>query len=192
MTKSSEKILEVAEKLFNEYGYTAVGVDLIRDKSGSSKTTMYTHFKSKQSLITEVLRNRDNRFRTSLRTFVDNGEQSIKGKITSLFQWHFNWFKSTDYHGCMFVKITVDMPQENPVAVNIAMQHKLWLEHFITGILLGTKEIRFLSDIIFNILEGLINRFVVFGYDESIAQNSLYSVLKVYDFVNPNTLRVAD
>lgn len=184
MSKSSEKILEVAEGLFNEYGFTAVGVDLIRDKSGSSKTTMYTHFKSKQSLITEVLRTRDNRFRTSLREYVDRGDQSINGKITSLFQWHFNWFKSKDYHGCMFVKIAVDMPQDNPQALSVAMQHKLWLEHFITKLLLGTKESRFLSDIIFNILEGLISRFVVFGYDESIAQNALYSVLKVHDFIN--------
>ncbi len=185
MSKSSEKILEVAEKLFNEYGYTAVGVDLIRDKSGTSKTTMYTYFKSKQSLIAEVLKKRDNRFRTSLRNRVNIGEQSIKGKITSLFQWHFDWFKSKDFHGCMFVKVALDSPLDNQPALEVAMQHKLWLEHFITEILLGSKEIRFLSDIIFNILEGLINRFVVFGYDESIAQNSLYSVIKIYDFINP-------
>lgn len=189
MTKSSEKILDVAEKLFNEYGYTSVGVDLIRDKSGSSKTTMYTHFKSKQCLITEVLKKRDDRFRSSLTQFVANGDQSVRGKITSLFQWHFNWFKSTDYHGCMFVKIAVDMPQENQEAVNIAMQHKFWLEHFINGNLLGIKESRFLTNIIFNILEGLINRFVVFGYDDCIAQNSLYSVLRIYDFINQENIR---
>ena len=40
MSKSAQKILATAEKLFNENSFVAVGVDLIRDESGCSKTTM--------------------------------------------------------------------------------------------------------------------------------------------------------
>ncbi|MFT4020486.1 MAG: TetR/AcrR family transcriptional regulator [Acinetobacter sp.] len=185
MSKSSEKILQVAEQLFNEHGYTAVGVDLIRDQSHTSKTTMYTYFKSKNYLITEVLKVRDRRFRSSLTTAVQNGEQSTAGKIRSLFLWHFDWFKSGNFHGCMFVKVALDMPQDNKSGLIIAIQHKLWLKNFIYELLLGSKEIECLADTIFNILEGLIHRFLVFGYDETVAENSLASVLKIYNLFNP-------
>ncbi|WP_374058095.1 TetR/AcrR family transcriptional regulator [Candidatus Pantoea persica] len=39
--------LNTAESLFNANGYTAVGVDLIRNTAGVSKTSMYRHFGSK-------------------------------------------------------------------------------------------------------------------------------------------------
>ena len=48
MSKSADKILKTAENLFNKHSFVAVGVDLIRDESGCSKTTMYTYFKNKQ------------------------------------------------------------------------------------------------------------------------------------------------
>ena len=47
MSKSALKILDTAEKLFNENSFVGVGVDLIRDESGCSKTTMYTYYKNK-------------------------------------------------------------------------------------------------------------------------------------------------
>ena len=40
MSKSAHKILDTAEKLFYENSFVGVGVDLIRDESGCSKTTM--------------------------------------------------------------------------------------------------------------------------------------------------------
>jgi hypothetical protein len=51
MSKSALKILDTAEKLFNENSFVGVGVDLIRDESGCSKTTMYTYYKNKNQLI---------------------------------------------------------------------------------------------------------------------------------------------
>lgn len=66
MSKSALKILDTAEKLFNENSFVGVGVDLIRDESGCSKTTMYTYYKNKNQLVKSVLVARDERFKQSL------------------------------------------------------------------------------------------------------------------------------
>ncbi len=66
MSKSAIKILNTAEALFNQHSFSSVGVDLIRDESGCSKTTLYTHFTNKQHLVEAVLARRDQRFRANL------------------------------------------------------------------------------------------------------------------------------
>ena len=68
MSKSAQKILATAEKLFNENSFVAVGVDLIRDESGCSKTTMYTYYKNKSHLVESVLIARNEKFKQSLFT----------------------------------------------------------------------------------------------------------------------------
>ena len=74
MSKSAQKILNTAEQLFNQQSFSGVGVDLIRDESGCSKTTLYTYFKNKHQLVYSVLQTRDERFRQSLLTAVQEFE----------------------------------------------------------------------------------------------------------------------
>ena len=46
-----EKILQVAEKLFSEFGYDAASIDSISKLAGINKATIYYHFKDKQSIL---------------------------------------------------------------------------------------------------------------------------------------------
>src|SRR5262245_66679735 len=54
-----ERLLETAKELFYRDGFHAVGLDRILADVGVTKTTFYNHFQSKQALILEVLRVRD-------------------------------------------------------------------------------------------------------------------------------------
>ncbi len=91
MSKSALKILDTAEKLFNENSFFGVGVDLIRDKSGCSKTTMYTYYKNKNQLVKSVLVARDERFKQSLLGYV--GDATGLEAINKILDWHTNWFR---------------------------------------------------------------------------------------------------
>lgn len=46
-----EKILQVAEKLFSEFGYDAASIGSISKLAGINKATIYYHFKDKQSIL---------------------------------------------------------------------------------------------------------------------------------------------
>jgi AcrR family transcriptional regulator len=56
-----ERILETAYDLFSRRGTRAVGVDTIIAESGVAKMTLYRNFASKDDLILEFLRQRDER-----------------------------------------------------------------------------------------------------------------------------------
>lgn len=55
MTKTN--ILKVATQEFSKYGYDAVSMNKLADKLNINKATIYYHFKDKQSLYQEILKN---------------------------------------------------------------------------------------------------------------------------------------
>src|SRR4051812_20972724 len=62
-SNAREHILRVAEDLFYQRGYRAVGVDLIIAEADVAKATFYRHFPSKDDLLVAVLEGRDQRWR---------------------------------------------------------------------------------------------------------------------------------
>lgn len=167
MSKSANKILNTAETLFNLHSFTSVGVDLIRDQSGCSKTTMYTYFKNKQQLISEVLRQRDQHFRDSLILYI-NASKGIEA-IEKIYDWHMNWFQTDDFKGCLFVRAVAESEIEDLELKQIAIEHKIWLRNFILQYTLSITQNPILGEMIYTLIEGLISRFLVEGFNSDIA-----------------------
>ncbi|QUG74545.1 TetR family transcriptional regulator [Erwinia sp. E602] len=126
----SEHILDVAETLFNQFGYSAVGVDLIRDHARVSKTSMYRHFGSKNKLIEAVLIRRHQRFENTLGKAVIAGS-STEEKLNALLDWHFAWFREADFKGCMFMHAFAEFKYADRLLADRAQQHKAWLKALI-------------------------------------------------------------
>lgn len=57
--KSKEAILDAAEELFAEYGYSATRVDSIANLSGYNKSLIYQYYKDKLGLYTSVIKRAD-------------------------------------------------------------------------------------------------------------------------------------
>ena len=168
MSKSAQKILATAEKLFNENSFVAVGVDLIRDESGCSKTTMYTYYKNKNHLVESVLIARNEKFKQSLFEYI--GESEGVDAINKIVEWHIQWFHQDYFKGCLFV-IAVDESNSNERnIIGISQQRKQWIKDVIFNHCAFAKR-EDLSELIYTILEGLISRFLVDGFDLNIAEN---------------------
>lgn len=177
MSKSAQKILSTAEQLFNQHSFTGVGVDLIRDESGCSKTTLYTHFKNKQQLVQEVLKARDLRFRQSLMDYAADA-QGLDA-LERIYDWHMQWFQADHFKGCLFVRAVSESSAQEQEIHQIAKAHKLWLRRLIaqcTAELDGAQE---LSAMFYHQLEGLISRFLVEGYDAKTAAHSKKLLFKM-------------
>lgn len=174
MSKSALKILDTAEKLFNEQSFTGVGVDLIRDQSHCSKTTLYTYFKNKNELIRQVLITRDQRFYQSLNTYVE--AHPSEKKINSILKWHLEWFESDSFKGCMFVRVVGEAEKNQTALIECARHHKLWLKHYIYTACEIFENQSVIADLIYHILEGLISRFLVEGYNTLVAQQALRNI----------------
>lgn len=150
-------ILDVAESLFNRLGYTAVGVDMIRDEAAVSKTSMYRHFGSKTKLIEAVLARRHQRFEQSLQTCVSNA-QTAKDKLSALLDWHFDWFAQADFKGCMFMHALAEFKESDSEIAALSQQHKAWLKSLICDIVGSQSSSDAQAEMMMVFLEGLIVR----------------------------------
>ena len=166
MSKSALKILDTAEKLFNQHSFVGVGVDLIRDESGCSKTTMYTYYKNKNQLVQSVLTARDEKFKQSLFQYVGTAEGICA--IHKIFDWHVEWFQQDSFKGCLFVRAVAESNYSEENIMSISKIHKQWIKDLIAKhcVLAGYQD---LSELIYTLIEGLISRCFVDGFDSNVA-----------------------
>ncbi|OOE84468.1 TetR family transcriptional regulator [Salinivibrio sp. PR6] len=177
-----DHILAVAESLFNQFGYTAVGVDKIRDEAAVSKTSMYRHFGAKAALIEAVLQARHTRFEQGLQQAID-AHQDKETQLTALLDWHLAWFKQDDFKGCMFMHAIGEFKSATDGQITeIAKAHKQKIRNVIEGIV-GSEEVDAV-DTVMTLLEGLIVR-AEFG--EVPSRASCLAMLKHISSASPST-----
>lgn len=177
MSKSALKILDTAEKLFNENSFVGVGVDLIRDESGCSKTTMYTYYKNKNQLVKSVLVARDERFKQSLLGYV--GDATGLEAINKILDWHITGLDKI-FKGCLFVRAVAESNQDDQDIISISKAHKQWIKVLIAQNC-NIPNGEALSELIYTVIEGLISRFLVDGFDEILAINMKNSINQLFN-----------
>jgi AcrR family transcriptional regulator len=179
MSKSAHKILDTAEKLFYENSFVGVGVDLIRDESGCSKTTMYTYFKNKNQLVKSVLEARDEKFRNSLVAYVAG--ETGRAALDKLIDWHLLWFQEDNFKGCLFVRAVAESHVGDQDIIIVSKEHKIWIRNLIAQYLRSMPNAHALVEIIYTLIEGLISRFLVEGYDVKVAAEIKKSIRQIVD-----------
>jgi AcrR family transcriptional regulator len=117
------RILDTAADLFYQQGARAVGVDLVVERSGVAKTSMYRHFASKDELIAAVLERDDADYWqawdvlsgqfTDARTEIDGHLRSIAAHTAE-----------PGYRGCPFINIATEFPDHDHPARAVAVRHK--------------------------------------------------------------------
>ncbi|EOR08875.1 TetR/AcrR family transcriptional regulator [Acinetobacter genomosp. 15BJ] len=182
MSKSADKILHTAEKLFYENSFVGVGVDLIRDESGCSKTTMYTYFKNKNQLVKSVLEARDEKFRQRLLDYV--AEATGREALNRLIDWHLLWFQEDNFKGCLFVRAVAESHLGDQDIISVSKEHKVWIRNLITEYLHTYPKAEMLIEVTYTLIEGLISRFLVEGYDAKVAAEIKDSVNQMIDTLN--------
>ncbi|KZN34533.1 hypothetical protein N480_21140 [Pseudoalteromonas luteoviolacea S2607] len=156
--KVEQHILDVAEDLFNRNGYTAVGVDLIRDEAKVSKTTIYRHFGDKNGLVEAVLNRRHLRFQDSLELAISEIE-TRQEKLSAILDWHFEWFSTSHFEGCMFMNALAEFKNRDESISRIALDHKRWLLNLVSRAM-GQEpdQTQDKPEVIMTFIEGLIIR----------------------------------
>ncbi|MFI2782021.1 TetR/AcrR family transcriptional regulator [Streptomyces sp. ALB3] len=125
MTPAGRRVVAAAEELFYDRGITAVGVDLIAERSGVTKRTLYNRFGSKDHLVAAYLTERDQRWRSLVRATVDACEDVVEA-VTGPFEALRTW-SGTNTRGCAFINALAELPDPSHPAHRVAAAQKLWL-----------------------------------------------------------------
>lgn len=105
-----ERILEAADQLFYRDGLRAAGIDTVIAEAGVAKMTLYSHFKSKDELIAEYLRRRDDSVCVWFEGAVARYAEKSGDWLGAIFDALKEWFRAPDFRGCAFINATAELP----------------------------------------------------------------------------------
>jgi AcrR family transcriptional regulator len=153
-----EHLIETAERLFNEHGYHATGIDRILAEAGVAKMTLYNHFRSKDELILAVLRRRDETFRNRLVRAVERAADTPRERLLAIFDVLREWFRSKEFHGCMFINASAEYGAPDSAIRAASCEHKRLLTNYVEELAreAGAAEPAALAEALMLLIEGAI------------------------------------
>jgi len=131
-----QHIVETAYALFKRDGFHATGIDRIIAEADVAKMTMYRHFPNKDGLIVTVLEWRARRFERQLDRLAEQGGPPDRA-IATIFDWYGRWFRSPDFHGCLFAHALAEYGDSTHAVFKAATDQKNSLRRRMSRILEG-------------------------------------------------------
>jgi AcrR family transcriptional regulator len=132
LSKKKETLLLVAEKLFYQYGFHSIGLKRIITESDIAIMTLYNHFSSKNDLIVEILKRREQQYIGHLKNYLLNDKHS---SFLNLAKGHADWLVENEQRGCMFLRAKEEFGGDpaHPV-VQLVNRHKKAMMDFIQNL----------------------------------------------------------
>ena len=157
-TTPRDRILEVASRLFYKNGIRAVGVDTIIAQSDVAKMTFYKHFKSKDLLVLEFLKRRDELWRAWFESTVSRIEPNVEDRPLAIFDALEERFSRKDFRGCAFINTMVEMADGDHMAHQAAAEHKHRVQRIVRSLLsqAGVKKSDELAKAFLLLMDGAI------------------------------------
>lgn len=118
------KILETASDLFYNMGVRAVGVDLVVEKAGVAKTSLYRHFGTKDELVAAFLEREDRAFWETWDRVARRYADDPKGQLSGQLKWIGERAGQASYRGCPQLNVAAEFPEIDHPARKVATSHK--------------------------------------------------------------------
>lgn len=131
--RKRDHLLAVAQRMFCETGFHAVGVDAILEEAGVARMTLYKNFGSKEDLIVATLKREDTMFRQWLASAIEARSSHPKDRILGLFHALHDRFASDGYYGCAFIRASIEYPASTHPVHRAAQAHKEMIRSYLRG-----------------------------------------------------------
>ncbi|MDR9803955.1 TetR/AcrR family transcriptional regulator [Rhizobium hidalgonense] len=118
-----DRILETASELFYRRGVRAVGVDLVVEKSGVAKTSLYRHFGTKDDLIAAFLKREDLDFWNTWDRVAEQHADDAGAELDAHFEWIGERVGRDNYRGCPQINTAAEFPEAGHPARKVAETH---------------------------------------------------------------------
>ncbi len=126
MSLKREQTLQSARRLFLANGFHKTSVDAIAADAGTTKMTVYAHFKTKDNLIIEVLREVSALTRGGLQRELAKRAATPRERILATFDVMGEEFGRPDFRGSLFTNAASEFTGLNePILVAVANHNAL-------------------------------------------------------------------
>ena len=151
-----ERLLDTAADLFYREGVRAVGVDLVVERTGVAKTSLYRHFPSKDDLVAAVLERDDRNYWAYWERIAKTHTDNPRAELAAHMQWIAAYIGRPEFRGCAFLNMATEFPSPDHPARRIALRHKSELRRRL-GVLtqrLGARHPEELADQLVLLVDG--------------------------------------
>jgi AcrR family transcriptional regulator len=128
------RILETACMLFYQRGVRAVGVDLVVEKAGVAKTSLYRHFGTKDDLVAAFLRREDEDFWGTWDRVAGQHVNDAAAELDAHLEWIGERAGRPNYRGCPQLNVAAEFPEIDHPARKVATAHKRQMRKRLRGI----------------------------------------------------------
>jgi AcrR family transcriptional regulator len=118
------RILTAARDLFYRQGIHGVGVDAIAEAAGTNKMTLYRHFRSKDELVAECLRECGRELETDWMEVERTHRGDPQGQLLAWLRVIAEYKLGTGERGCAFANAAVELPDCNHPARRVIEEFK--------------------------------------------------------------------
>ncbi|TAL56251.1 TetR/AcrR family transcriptional regulator [Pandoraea sp.] len=160
-----ERLLDAAEQLIYESSIHATGVDAIVRQSGTARKSFYTYFASKEDLVTQALRRRDDRWMAWFERETLRSAPQPAAQLLGMFDVLHTWFCRDDFHGCVFLNVAGQTKPSDIAMLDVSRLHKRRLLAFIESLCraAGATDAAVLARQLLLLVDGAISVALVSG-----------------------------
>lgn len=119
-----ERILRCASELFYKEGVRAVGVDLIVERSGVAKTSLYRYFPTKDALVAAFLHGEDEHFWSCWDQAAAGAAGDARAELHAQLRWIAERVGRDHYRGCPQINVAAEFADPAHPARLVARAHK--------------------------------------------------------------------
>jgi AcrR family transcriptional regulator len=119
-----ERISQAAYELFSRDGTQSVGIDAVIAHAGAAKMTLYRNFRSKDELILDFLRRREQLWtREWLQAEAQKRGHTPQARLLAIFEVFGEWFADPDFDGCAFLTTMIEIKDPESPVRQASVQH---------------------------------------------------------------------
>jgi len=118
-------LLDAADRLFNQEGVRAVGIDRVLAEADAAKASLYSHFGCKDDLIAAYVGRRTEAARSGIDAYVSAFPP--EQRALRLFDWVIEWTESPDFRGCPVQHVVAEIADQKHPARKLANGQRTWL-----------------------------------------------------------------
>jgi len=123
-TGPAERLLDAAARLFDREGIRAVGIDRVIATAGVARASLYTHFGSKDALVTAYLERADREDLQRLRRAVRGLGDDPLGRIRAAFDLASSAARRRGYRGCRYLNAATEFPEPGSPVAAVVAEHR--------------------------------------------------------------------
>ena len=131
---AKNKILETANELFYGDGIRTVGVDRLISESSVTKATFYKHYGSKDRLIVQYVRHRDQTTRERVDAVIAD-HPTPTAALRELMDQVSTEISSPGFRGCAFLNAASEYPDATHPVRLVVSEHRDWYTDVLATLL---------------------------------------------------------